>query len=108
MGVIGEAVPRVATAAIFPPLPGPCFGGHLHCIALEAICRIAGHDIKAPGLFAGGGMVCGDVAPTGAVFRASVANQHLVLEDLGRTRDIERLLRVGRLGTPQHVAIFSL
>ena len=60
--VVGEAMPRVAAAAVEPPLPRPGLRGHAHGLVLEAVRRIPRHDVEAPGLLAGLGVVRRHVA----------------------------------------------
>ena len=62
LGIVGDAVPGVAAAAVLPPLAGPGLGRHLHRLRLERLRRIAGHDVEAPRLRAGLGVVGGHVA----------------------------------------------
>ncbi len=59
------AVPDGAATAVDPPLPGriPGFRGGCHRIVLERLAWITGNDKPSPGLRAGLGIVCSDVAP---------------------------------------------
>ena len=90
LGVVGEAVPGVAAAAELPPFAGPGFGRHAHRLAFEAVGRVAGHDVKTPGLLARFRVVGRDVAPVGSGLGPAIANQHLALENLGGAGDVKR------------------
>ena len=93
-GIVGDAMPDVAAAAEFPPFPGPGLGRHFHRRILETFRGIARHHPETPGLFAGVGIVGGDVAACGLLFGTAVADDDLALEDLGRAGDVVGTARV--------------
>src|SRR6185312_3574025 len=100
LGVVGEAVPGIAAAAVGPPLTFPGLGGHLLSFVLEAVGGIARNDVEAPDLLSGLGIVGRDVAARRAVLRAAVADEDLPAKRLRVARDVQRLRHVGRLRRP--------
>ena len=90
--VVDDRVPDRAAAASRPPLAGPGLGGHPHRLVLEAVRRVAGHGVEAPGALAGLRVVGVDVAAH-AVLGAAVADDHLALRDSRRSGDrVHRVL----------------
>ncbi|EWS52492.1 hypothetical protein X551_04721 [Methylibium sp. T29] len=85
---------------MLPPFAGPGLGGHLLGCVLEAVGRIAGNDVEAPGLLAGLGVIGSDVAARRTILGAAIADQYLTAEDLGISADVHRLIDVGGLDAP--------
>src|SRR4029450_4056470 len=61
---------------------------------LVRLAGIAGHDKPSPGLRAGLGIVCGDVAPH-AILGAAISDHHLAVEYPRRAGDVVRMAVVG-------------
>ena len=104
LGIEGHGIPDSAAAADFPPLAAPPgAGGHFHGAVLEAVRRVAGHGVEAPGLSAGRRVVSADVAAH-AVFGAAVADDDLVFDDARRAGDGVRAFAIGGLHLPDQLA----
>ena len=98
--VVGEAVPRVAAAAVLPPFAGPRLRRHFHRRAFETVGGIARHDPETPRLLAGVRVVGRDVTACGVVLRAAVADEHLAVEDFRCAGDVVTATRVDRHRLP--------
>ena len=108
LGIVGEAVPRVAAAAGFPELAGPGLGRHRHHAVAGFVVgsrrRIGRHDVELPDLLAGLGVPGGN-EPARAVIGATVADHHLAVIDARRAGDrIGRLVGVERVDAPHFLA----
>src|SRR5437660_6511677 len=86
IGIVSHRMPDRAATAVTPPLAVPGLRDHLDGLALEAVLRVAGHRVEAPGHRAGLGVIGRDV-PAHAEVGASVADDHLALHDSGRAAD---------------------
>ena len=88
LGIIGDAVPRRAAAAVHPVFAGgiPGLGGSRHGLVFGRLGRIARHHEPAPRLVAGLGIVGRDIAAD-AVLGAAVADDHPAVGDAGRAGD---------------------
>ena len=107
-GVVSEAVPGVTTAAELPPLAGPGIRSHAHGVVLEAVGRVAGHDPETPLLRPGLGIVGGYETTVRTGLGAAVSDEHLALENLRRTGDVERLGGVEGAHAPHFLAGFPV
>src|SRR6266403_2396018 len=92
----GDAVPDGTATAVDPPLAGriPSFRGGCHRVVLERLAWIAGNDKPSPGLRAGLGIVCSDVAPH-AILGAAISDHYLAVEHARRAGDGVRMAVVG-------------
>ena len=85
--VVGEGVPGGSAAALLDERAAmPGLLGDLHSLAFGRLVRVAGDGEEAPGLFAGFGIVGGDVAAH-AELGAAVADHDLAIHDPWRARD---------------------
>ena len=107
LGIVGHRVPNGAAAADLPPLTRPGRGSHFHRLIFKAVCWIAGHCIKAPGLFSGLRIISRHVTAD-AVFSAAIADHDIALDDTRGTGDRVRLVTVDRIHSPGHTAIHSI
>ncbi len=100
VGIVDHAFPRCASAACFPPLLSlPGLGGCFHGFRFEALSRIGGDGVEAPGLLACFRVVGGDIAAH-SVLRACVADDDLISRDAWRRGDGIGRGRVGGLDAP--------
>ncbi len=102
--IVGHRVPGGAAAAELPPLALPGLGGHLHGLVLEALGRVARHDVPAPQQLAGLGVVGGHVAADVAEVGTAVADDHLAVEDPRRAGDVAVVVGLGGERLPQELA----
>ncbi len=101
--VVGDGIPGRAAAADLPPLPLPGLGRHGHGLVLEALGRVAGHDVEAPERLARVGVVGAHEAARAEV-RAAVADHHLAVEHPRRAGDGVGLSLLEGLGGPDRPA----
>src|SRR5690606_26328338 len=82
----------------------PGLRGHLHGLVLEAVGRVAWHEIKPPEKLTVVRVVCGDEAAHAEIGTA-VADDDLAVEDARRARDrVWPLVVRERLRTPDRLA----
>src|SRR5690606_38278513 len=104
LGIVGHRIPYRAAAAEPPPFAVPGLGGHGHRVALEALCRIAGHGEESPCELAGLRIERGDVAAH-AVLGTAVADDDSTFDDARRACDrIGHVARDERVGLPRERA----
>src|SRR5690606_26922394 len=99
----GHGIPHRAAAAERPPFTRPGLRGFFEDGRLEAVGRIAGHGVEAPGHLAAAGVIGGDIAAH-AELGAAVADQHLALHHARRAGDGVGLRLVDRDHLPDFLA----
>ena len=101
--VIGNGIPCGTASTFFPPVARPSGSCHFHRRIFKSVCRVAGHCVEAPELFAGFGIIGTNVTAIN-IFGAAVTDKDFAVGNTGRASNRVVLGLVGGDRAPHFLA----